>query len=292
MSVCEIVSDKTAPRPEAKFLLGSLGVLLAGIAWSYWPTFGSLASIWSRDPQYSHGYLVPLFALVLLWHRRGMLSSMAFRPNPWGLAILLAGAVIRVAGAYFYFSWLDMASIIPCFAGLVILGGGWPAWRWAWPGIAFLLFMLPLPFRLGTMLAPTLQHLATVWSTYLLLTLGFPAVFEGNIIILNDARIGVVEACGGLSMLVVFFALSTAVALLVRRPFGDKLLVVASAVPIALCANVARITLTAMLQEMAGSQASDVFHELAGWFMMPVALGLLWIELQLLSRLLIPRTVG
>jgi exosortase len=155
-----------------------------------------------------------------------------------------------------------------------------------------LFFMLPLPFRLGMMMAPTLQRLATLASTYTLQTLGFPAISEGNIIMLNESRIGVVEACGGLSMLIVFFALATAVALMVERDLKQKLLIVASAVPIAIVANVARITATALLQEWAGRGVADFFHDLAGWFMMPVALALLWLELRLLARVLIVERSG
>jgi exosortase len=262
-------------------------MLAAAALWSYWPTLASLASVWSRDPQYSHGYLVPLFAGVLLWHRRVLLSSMTLQVNAWGLPILAASIILRLLGVYFYFPWLDMVSLIPCLAGMVVLCGGWPALRWSWPGVAFLFFMLPLPFRLGMMMAPTLQRLATLASTYTLQTLGFPAISEGNIIMLNESRIGVVEACGGLSMLIVFFALATAVALMVERELRQKLLIVASAMPIAIVANVARITATALLQEWAGRSVADFFHDLAGWFMMPVALALLWLELRLLARVLV-----
>jgi exosortase len=270
---------------QAALLLAGLCITAAATAWAYWPTLAALAAVWARDPQYSHGYLVPLFAAVLLWRRRARAAGLSLSPDAWGVAILLGSALLRLTAAYFYYPWLDMLSLLPCLAGLVVLCGGWPALRWAWPAVAFLLFMLPLPFRLGIVLAPTLQRLATVASTYTLQTLGFPAICEGNIIILGESRIGVVEACGGLSMLIVFFALSTAVAMLVRRDALEKGVIVASAIPIALIANVARITLTALLHNQLGGQAAELFHDLAGWFMMPLALGLLWVELKLLARL-------
>ena len=84
-----------------------------------------------------------------------------------------------------------------------------------------------------------LQSLATTASTYLLQTLGFMAFAEGNVIQLNEARIGVVEACSGLSMLITFIALSTAAALVVKRPLLDRIVLVASSVPVALLANIA-----------------------------------------------------
>ena len=113
------------------------------------------------------------------------------------------------------------------------------------------------------------------------------ALAEGNVILLNDAEIGIVEACSGLRMLVVFFALATAVAMVARRPLLDRLLVLASAVPIALLANIARITATGILHEFADSATANAFfHDVAGWFMMPLALVLLGIELKVLAALL------
>src|SRR5207248_10184819 len=97
------------------------------------------------------------------------------------------------------------------------------------------------------------------------------------------------EACSGLSMLIVFFALATALALMVRRPLLDRVVVVASAVLIALVANVTRITSTGMLMQAGWSrQANLVFHDLAGWLMMAQALALLGAEMWVLGRLLIP----
>ena len=78
------------------------------------------------------------------------------------------------------------------------------------------------------------------------------------------------------------------VALLIRKPLWEKLLVCASAIPIALLTNLLRITATGLLHDTVGKEIADaVFHDLAGWLMMPVALALLGLELKLLGRLLI-----
>ena len=104
----------------------------------------------------------------------------------------------------------------------------------------------------------------------------------------NDARIGVVEACNGLSMLMIFFAIAVGLTLVIQRSWIDKAVLVASAVPIALIANIIRITVTGILHETVGGEVADmVFHTLAGWLMMPLALGILWGELGLLARLLL-----
>jgi exosortase len=184
---------------------------------------------------------------------------------------------------------LDHISLVPCLAGLVLLFGGKGLWRWAGPAILFLAFMMPLPYRAAVALTEPLQRLATTCSTFALQTLGFPAVAEGNIILVNDVRLGVVEACSGLRMLVIFFALATGVALVIRRPLWQRITVVTSAVPIAIATNVLRITATGVLHETADPElANAVFHDLAGWLMMPVALVFLALELQVLKRLFVP----
>ncbi len=277
------ITQRAGLLPAAGLLAG-LGASL----WAFWTTLGEAAERWAHDPQYSHGYLVPVFAALLLWLRRGRLDRAALAPSWWGLPVLLAGVAARLAGTWFSLDWLEGVALLPCVAGAWLAASGRAGWRWAWPAVLFLGFMIPLPHRVAVAAAEPLQHLATVASCFALQTLGLPAVPEGNVILLNDARIGIVEACSGLRMLVVFFALSSGVALVIRRPLGERLVIVGSAVPIALFANLVRITATGVLHETAGREfADDFFHDVGGWLMMPFALGLLWLELRLLARLLI-----
>ncbi len=269
--------------------LASLMALGVCFFWSYWTTFAAIAHEWRTSSVYSHGYLVPLFALVLLGFRRQKLHGLTPAPN-WmaGCVFLLVGAGLRLAGAYYYVPWFDFVSILPCLAGLCLLLGGLPYLAWSWPAIAFLTFMMPLPHRLETGLRQPLQRLATQGSTYVLQTLGCPAFAEGNIIVLRDRSLGVAEACSGLSMLLVFFALATAVALIVRRPWWEKGLIVLSAVPIAVIANVGRISATGLLYQMGRSQEAElVFHDLAGWLMMPAGLAMISVELKVFGRLMV-----
>lgn len=267
-----------------------VGTALIGgcLIWSYWPIFLALASLWSHDPQYSHGYLVPLFSLYLLWSRRDRLAGPPAAYSWSGVLLLLIGASVRLAGAYYFVPWLEFVSLLPSAAGFVVLVFGARGFARAWPAVAYLAFMLPLPYQLQVALAHPLQRVATTASTYLIQTLGFPALAEGNVIFLRDGRIGVVEACNGLSMMVTFLALTVALAVVVRRPLAEKLALVLSAVPVAVAANVLRITATAVLHEtVGGAVAYAVYHDWAGWLMMPAALGLLGLELLLLKKLLL-----
>jgi exosortase len=261
--------------------------LAVGLSWAYWPTLQALARRWAQDPQYTHGYVVPAFALLVLWLRRDGFPTGA-RPSWWGLPLVLAGAALRLAGAYYSVEWLDAGSLVPALAGLCVLLGGWAGLRWAWPALAFLGFILPLPYQVDVLLAGPLRGLATRASAYALQTLGVAAAAEGNVIALDDLQVGVAEACSGLGMLMTFFALSAAVAFVVRRPRWQKGVLVLSAVPVGVLMNVLRITATVLLFRYAGaSVARVVFHDLAGWVMMPLALAALGLEMQFLGRLFV-----
>jgi exosortase len=218
---------------ERKRTAAALLLLGGCLLWSLWPGLAGMAERWAKDPRYAHGYFVPIFALALLWMRRARLEGVELSPSTWGLTFLGLGAALQLVGGYYRLESFQGLPLLPDLAGLALLLGGWRVLGWAWPAIAFLGFMIPLPWRVENALGPPLQALATAASTYLLQTLGLMAFAEGNVIQLNEARIGVVEACSGLSMLITFIALSTAAALVVRRPLPDKIVLVVSSIPVA-----------------------------------------------------------
>jgi exosortase len=280
----------TTARPEGlpPALLVCLAGLIAALLWSYWPQLADMVRRWVQDPQYSHGFLVPVFAATLLWLRRRQLDGVTPDLYNWGLVILLLGAVLRLVASYTFFDWLSLFSFVVCLAGLAVLFAGRRGIRWAGPAIAFLVFMIPWPYRLEVALAHPLQRVATLASTYALQTLGVAALAEGNTIVLDEVRLEVIDACSGLSMIASFLALATGVALLIRRPLWEKVLIVLSSIPSAVIVNVFRITLTGVAHEVAGSYVADqLFHGPAGLLMPPAALVLLWLELKFLSRALI-----
>ena len=273
--------------PTAAWIVAA--ALLALALWAYWPTLAAMVRKWIDDPQYSHGYLVPLFALVLLWLRSDRSETIYWRFDWRGPALLTLSFLLRCGNlATWNLEWLDGTAFVVAVSGIFALVGGSRALDWAWPSVAFLMFMIPLPYRVERILGGRLQGLATDASTFLLQLLGFPAAAEGHTIILRDLRLGVAEACSGLSMLLVFIALAVAFAVVVKRPLIDRLLLVTSALPIALMVNILRISATGVLHVWLGPKVADlVFHDLAGWLMMPVALGVLWLELKFLSYALV-----
>ena len=98
----------------------------------------------------------------------------------WGLLLIAVAGSMRMASSYYYYDLLDPASLVPCLAGLTLFVGGWKALRWAWPSIVFLVFMIPLPGFLATVMGGPLQRLATVASTFMIQTLGISAVADGK----------------------------------------------------------------------------------------------------------------
>jgi exosortase len=276
------------------------GLALAGAAaaaWAYWPVLTLMAERWATDPQFSHGWIVPVIAAYLLWDRRALLAGP--RGPAWsGLLLTAAGLAVWAVGAVFYVPWFEAASFPLTLLGLVACWGGRVGVRWAWPAAVFLLFMAPLPYQLQTSLGGQLQRLGTVATTYGLQTLGIPAVPEGNVVVLeNGARLGVVEACSGLGMMMTFFALTTAAAILVRVEVWKRVVVALSAVPIAVTANVLRLVATGMLADASQDRAAAVvFHDAAGYLMMPVAAAMIALEFWVLNRLVVERpdavTVG
>jgi exosortase len=175
-------------------------------------------------------------------------------------------------------------------AGAFLLIGGWPFLGKAWPGLVLLLFMFPIPRSLGgSELISGLQEIATAASTFVLQTIGVTAQREGNIIVLKESELGIIEACSGLRMVMTFCALTSATAVLLPYGWKRRTILVASAVPLALASNIIRITTSGIASEALSSEAGHfVFHDLAGWLMMPLAFCLLGAELWLLSWLFRP----
>lgn len=299
-------------RQEVYVLFGLLFSLTALVVWSYWNSLIIAADAW-MGAQYSHGWLVPLFAIALLVLRGEPygLSAEAVRDHSWGSGLLTKGGVTtkeRAAGGALLLLGLggrlycsnvgyeapELFTIIPVLAGVFLMIGGGRVIQWAGPSIAFLFFMCPLPWSIADRLFRTLQGFATGASTFVLQFLGFPAFRSGNMITLGPdiQPLNVIDQCSGLRMLTIFVALSFAVALVARRPLWERIVIILSSVPIALAVNVARITITGMMHvAFHDSEHADIadkfFHDFAGWIMMPMAMVLLFLEFVLLQYIVV-----
>lgn len=264
---------------------GGLG-LLAAVIWAYWPTLAEMVHTWDHQPDYSHGYLVLPIALFFLWSRRSTMPIGQIRPSYWGAVLLLAAGAIRVIAGMYYMLPLDGWTI-----PLTVAGGTWLLFgrslvMWSWPAIVFLWFMVPIPYSAESWLSVPLQGVATKLSTAALVSLGQPAIAEGHTILLNDQHLFVAEACSGLRIFVGIFALAFAFVLFSRWSWWQKALVLMAALPVAVIANSVRIVTTGLLHQWISGEAAHRFsHDIAGFVMIPLAAGLLWLFLIYLNHL-------
>ena len=276
-----VEAQSRAAFPAAQAAL--VAAIAAAIGWSYWPVFRYLGRWW-EDSNYSHGWLVIPIALAICWQRREALAGVVLNPRWWGMIplglLLLSRSVLYQRNE----QWAEAATLPLVIGAAVLALGGWNLFRWALPGGVFLLFMLPLPPSVNEMLAGKLQSLATAGATTLLQVTGLPVLAEGNVILVKNQRLEVAEACRGLSMLLSFGALITAMVILVRRPIAERVVLVLSIIPIALFCNIVRIAVTGVIYGMAGREVHSA-HDYAGYAMMALALGLVVLELTIMAWL-------
>ena len=241
----------------------------------FWQNIRHFVLVWSTDENYSHGFLVPLISLYFANEaaRRG---RSPIRSGAWlGLGPDRAGAGDQAG---------DDRHPVPGRQRLRPAPGPGRHLRARWPGSAalrrywfaffFLVFMVPLPVALYSMIANPLQLLVSQVATSMLNVIGIPALCEGNMITLpGDNQLFVAEACSGMRQLTGFLALTTAWAYLSARPAWNRALLVASSIPIAMTANVVRVTLTGVITYCFDPKyASGAFHTVEGLAMMGLGL--------------------
>jgi exosortase len=267
-------------------LLASAVVLLG---WAYFPTLDWLVNKWFTDSSYSHGILVPVVSAVMVYRKRHTVQQWLGTPRPYLAALVfLAVLGMRTLAGGLLFNPMDAAAMLLSIAALALAVGGWTLIRNTWRGLVFLVFMVPLPYEWEQALGAPLKMIATNSSAYMLQTFGYPAVTEGNTILIDDVRLGVVDACSGLKMLVAFAAFAGGAVLMLNRGWFENFLIILAVVPIALITNVLRITATGVVYTLVRDPESQhVVHDVAGWLMMPLGLAFLAMELWILSRLII-----
>ncbi len=264
-------------------------VLGVSILWSYWPTLAELWRAWWGDPNYSAGLLLPLITAYVLWWWRGELARMAGGPCWWGLAVLGVSQVLRLFGVYWIYASIERYSLIVAVAGLVLLLAG-PAvlWRLRWLMVVGLLAM-PLPGRVEEMVSLPLQGMATAGARFVLELAGVLVVQEGHVLHLaGQTSIAVAEACSGLRMLTAFLLVAGVMAMVVQRPGWQRVSLLVSGVAVAVVMNMVRLAATGGFALATHSSPSGRFHDLAGLAMMPVAVGMLALELWFFSKLVPP----
>lgn len=301
----EFAADMRSADQRAPWI--AIAVLFAMLVYSYWPGLLNARSSWD-NPQYQHGWIVPVFTALLLFWWRKPVGPITPSARAAGIGLLAGSFLLRMCCAYYRIVTLDMYTFVPALMGVFLLAGGWSMFRWSWAPIAALIFMYPLPDEATRYLLGPLQTLATILSTYALQTLGLDAYREGNRIILGDGQVlGVVDACSGLKMLTIFVWLAAMLMLVGGLEWWENAVIAASAIPIALVCNAFRITVAGVLYHFQsslegpsawlagmgmlekGQSLAEAFHDSlpAAVLMMVLAMGLLVLEMKILSWLVV-----
>jgi len=174
--------------------------------------------------------------------------------------------------------------------GLVLMVAGWRVFRRVFWILLFLFLMVPLPGVVHNMVSGPLQRLATTGAVFFLEVSGTSVSQEGNVVVLNgNTPLAVAEACSGLRMLMAFVIVAAFIAYMVRRPRWQKAVLLGSSIPVAVVCNILRIFATAMLMLYVSAEvAQKFFHDFAGYVMMPAAVMLLFAEIWLMDRIIVP----
>ncbi len=290
-------TSRADERAGASWQAGVQVAVLAVLVWIiYRPAFGHMFATWKNDPNWSHGYLVPLFSLYfLVVHREEILKARP-RTSVTGLLVMLASLVAFYVAMLKSFGYPRDITLIPCLLGLVLFLGGWSVLRVTWFPIAYLFFAIPIPGWLYFSLTLPLRKIASeVAGAALSLLPNVVTEVQGVVIdyISNGSTgsLNVEEACSGMRLMMAFCALGVAMAYLGTRPLWQRVIMVISCIPIAVACNTLRVFVTGTLHVYGYEEwARGSAHALIGLAMLPIALGLFALLGYILNNLLVEGT--
>ena len=264
---------------EAQILKFSVQVLLLGgvLLALYLRVIESLFAQCWRDPNFSHGFLVPFLSAWMLWNNREKFKQQSLVPNWWGLLVVLGAMGLLVVGALGAENFLSRTSLLFALAGITIFFGGWAIFRLAFYPWLVLFLMIPLPVIIYNRITLPLQLMASRLATSLLDLTGVPVLREGNIIHLPAISLEVAEACSGLRSLMALITIAVIYAYQFERKAWRRVALILSAIPIAVLANGLRIMGSGLLgQYWSPDKARGFFHEFSGLLVFCASCLLLW----------------
>jgi exosortase len=263
-----------------------VSVLLAAI---YYRVFLKLVSDWYTLPDFSHGFLVPLFAAMLLWEKRAAICTLPFRPSWSGIPLLMLGLLTLLVGNYGAELFLSRISFVLIVAAIVLTLCGWAMLREVGLTLFVLLLAIPIPAIIFNQITMPLQFFASEVASSILPIFGVPVLREGNVIQLPAMQLEVAEACSGIRSLMSLFTLAVVYGHFIERSHTRRVLLALASIPIAVAANAIRIVGTGLcVQFWDPEKALGFFHQFSGWVMFLVSLASLYL-VHLTMRLVPPR---
>ena len=258
-------ANASSPRLLVMAWPALLMVAIVGLL--YRSVLPELVGDWYNSPEYSHGFLVPLISLYVVWIRRSKLKEIPIKPSLFlGAGLAVFSFCVLILGSLGAELYLTRISLVMLIAALILyFWGSQMLKELAFP-VSILLLAIPLPALIYNQIVFPLQLLASQLATGILdFTHAMPILREGNILVLPNTTLEVVEACSGIRSLMSLLTLSIAYGYLIERSIGLRWLLVISMVPVAIAANSARVMVTAMLAYYVDPSAAEgLTHEASG----------------------------
>ena len=272
-------------------------IIAALLTFVYWNTIRySMVEKWIVDGDWSHGWLIPAFSLYFLASRRDQLFAARVQPNWWGgLILVLSLAVYFLAPFVFNSAYPPALSMVGALFGVTLLLCGWAVMRIAWFPILFLVLAVPIPDSVYVRLTMPQQIFASKAAATIMPWFAPGLYTEAQAVVIDymipgkpPGRLNVEEACSGMRMMMAFVTLGVAMAYLGERPWWQRLIMIASCVPIAVLCNTIRVTTTGLLFVHDKPEwGKGTPHQLLGIAMLAIALGLYALVGYVLSHLFI-----
>ncbi len=265
-----------------------LGVLAAAFVFAFFNGIENLFQRWGEQQELSHGYFLPLIAGWMLWARRDALMQSTGQPAALGLAGVAVSALVLVMSEITVTSLMifQHGAMILLFASLALALGGWAFFWLSLVPIAYLVFMVPPPYWVITVLSQQFQFWSSQLGVWMIERMDIPVLLSGNIIDLGDYQLQVAEACSGLRYLFPFLSLGFLAAYLFNAPLWQRAVVFLSTIPITILMNSFRIALTGvMVQRFGASHAEGLTHFFEGWVVFLLCMALLFAVIAGLARL-------
>ncbi len=257
--VQQTAAERTFPAAWIVSLAALFILLYAGV-------ISGLVSQWWHDPDYGHGIFVPLFSSFILWRERRLWSTAPIRPSNFGFVVMFAALCLLFLGTLGAELFLSRVSMIVLLAGIILFLAGWATLRAVSFPVAYLLWMIPIPVILYNQMTFPLQLLASRLAASSLELFQIPVLRDGNILIMSNYSVEVVEACSGIRSLVSLMAIAVAFGYLVSSRFSMRAALCLLMIPIAIVTNAMRIMGAAILARHYGPHAAEGFlHEFSGW---------------------------
>lgn len=265
--------------------------ILAGLLVLYvWPFYGFATTIWQQD-EHAHAPIILAIVVWLIWGGRAVLfnagSDTAPAPRA-GFTLLVLGLLVYMLGYSQGISIFTIGSLAPILAGVLLAMRGWTVLRALWFPVFFVVFMVPLPGPfIDALTVPLKQHVSQL-AEQILYAAGYPIARNGVMLTVGQYQLMVADACSGLHTMFSLSALGTLfMYLTARSSVLHNAIMLASILPVAFFANVARVLVLILITFHFGDEAGQGYlHGSAGIVLLMAALTALLLLDSLLARII------